>query len=141
MAETIALYMWVELELVSHTELPERLRCVVVPAAAADLRRGLLGENTPLAQAILGKRVGEQLAYHQGDLFALRILSAVPAPDINPEEAARRRQEQVERDERAIAQKNAAAFAASFSGKWGDYDPDGVMKWDENHPGKKDSGF
>ena len=132
MSDVISLYMWVELELLSRSEPPEQLRCAVVTPEAADINRGLLGSNTPLAQAILGRQVGDQLAYRQGDLVALRILSVVPAPDIDPEEAARRRREEVARDERAIAQKNAAAFAASFSGKWGDYDPDGIEQW-ESH--------
>jgi hypothetical protein len=132
MADVISLYMWVEIELLSQFEPPEQFRCAVVPPEAADISRGLLGADTPLAQAILGRQVGDQLAYRQGDLVALRILSAVPAPDIDPEEAARRRREEVARDERAIAQKNAAAFAASFSGKWGDYDPDGIEQW-ESH--------
>ena len=140
MSDSVSLYMWVELELLSHLEPPERMRCVVVPAEAADFGRGLLGENTPLAQAILGHRVGEQLAYQQGDLYALRILSVVPAPDVDPESAARRRREEVERDERAVAQKNAAAFAASFSGKWGDYDPDGVAKWTPTPSASEEAG-
>lgn len=131
--EIVSPYMWVELELLSQHEPPERMRCVVVPEAAADFGRGLLAENTPLAQAILGRRVGEQLGYRQGDLYALRILSITPAPEVDPDASARRRREEVERDERAVAQKNAAAFAASFSGKWGDYDPDGVAKWETDN--------
>jgi hypothetical protein len=130
MLEIVALYMWVELELLSRFEPPEHLRCVVVSPDAADISRGYLGSNTPLAQTILGHQVGEQLAYTQGDLVGIRILSAVPAPEIDPEDAARRRRDEVARDERLIAQKNAAAFAASFSGKWGDYDPDGVDRWE-----------
>jgi hypothetical protein len=26
---------------------------------------------------------------------------------------------------------NAMNFASSFSGKWGDYDPQGIEKWDD----------
>lgn len=134
MPNSVSLYKWVELELLSQREPPERVRWVIVPTAAADYSRGLLAESTPLAQTILGHREGEQLAYRQGDLYALRILSVTPAPEVDPEESARRRREEVERDERGVAQKNAAAFAASFSGKWGDYDPDGVAQWEKDQP-------
>ena len=140
MSEAISLYMWVQLELLSTTEPPEFLRCAVVPAEAADFGHGLLAENTPLALTILGHRVGELLAYRQGDLYALRILTITPAPEIDPEAAARRRREEVERAERAIAQKNAAAFAASFSGKWGDYDPDGVSQWEKDQSNPPEAG-
>jgi len=30
---------------------------------------------------------------------------------------------------------NAQMFAASFSGKWGGYDPDGVEEWNERVTG------
>jgi hypothetical protein len=43
---------------------------------------------------------------------------------------------------RQISQTTAANFAASFSGKWGDYDPDGVAKWTEDptQPGDNENG-
>jgi hypothetical protein len=38
-----------------------------------------------------------------------------------------------------VDQTNAINFASSFSGKWGDYDPAGVEKWEEAEPDTKES--
>ena len=128
--ELIGLFMRVSLELVGEEN--ELLTVVIVPDASANFSKGLLGESTALAKTILGAQVGHTLAYNQGDLKAVRILSVEPAPEVDPLAAARQRREEAARTEEEIAARNAAAFAASFSGKWGDYDPDGVAQWQDN---------
>lgn len=138
MDETIvSLYMRVVLELRGAED--EQITVVIVPDASADFGRGLLGESTALAKTILGAKPGQTLDYRQGDLKAVRIISIEPAPEVDPLAAAQRRRQEAARTEEEIAARNAAAFAASFSGKWGDYDPDGVEQWqksDEKDEGK-----
>ncbi len=129
---TVDLGMLLEIELLDRSDQPERLQVTIVPDQAADYRSGLLGESTLLAKTLLGQPAGVRLAYKAGDLVAVRILTITPAPGpLSDEQSASRRQEEVARIQREVAQRNAANFAASFSGKWGDYDPDGVDHWEK----------
>jgi hypothetical protein len=48
-------------------------------------------------------------------------------------EAASQREAEYRQALADFEKRNAATFAASFSGKWGDYDPDGVEKWENGH--------
>jgi hypothetical protein len=109
----------------------EQMSCVIVPDAQADYRAGLIGESTPLAKAVLGQRIGSRIPYRQGDARWLRILAIKETADVPGEEVAARRQEELRRSMEQIERTNAINFASSFSGKWGDYDPQGVEKWDE----------
>ena len=109
----------------------ETLSFDLVSERAADFDEGRLGANTPLAQAIIGQDVGVLLPYNRGDVRSVRILSVNPALDPAPDDATERRQEALKKAVAAAERTNAAIFAASFSGKWGDYDPEGVAKWAE----------
>ena len=125
-----ALGMRLTIELLDASGNSEAMEVILVPDRSADFSRGLLGESTPLGRTLLDQPVGAILAYPVGDLKAVRLLVANPVDDRIIEAAAEHRQQEVEKTMREIAQKNAATFAASFSGKWGDYDPDGVAHWE-----------
>jgi hypothetical protein len=111
----------VEVELIDEQGGTERMAFDLVAEEAADFDRGLLAETTPLAKAIRGKPEGATLPYVQGDIRRVRILAVrastrAPAPD-----AAARRQAVLDEARRKAEQTNAEMFAASFTGKWGDY--------------------
>ena len=121
----------VELELISSAGTPERLTVEIVPDKLADYDSGLLGESTPMARSLLGQAAGRTVPYRMGDLTAVRILS-ISLSQAKPDElAAARRQEAAQKAAQEVGRTNAMVFAASFSGKWGDYDPAGMEHWDE----------
>ena len=122
--------MFVELELIDQDGNIERMAVNIVEDKAADFRAGFLGLGTPLASVILGQPAGKTLAYRVGDLRAVRILS-IQASTAHPQsDAASRREDVIKKAVAESDKTNAVIFAASFSGKWGDYDPEGVEKWD-----------
>lgn len=124
----------VEVELVDRAGESERLAFELVPDRAADFAHGFLGEGTPLARAILGKTAGSVVPYQVGELVRVRLLSVAPGSATSPEELAAQRQAAHEKIVSDINRANAAAFAASYTGKWGDYDPEGVEHWDQDKP-------
>jgi hypothetical protein len=120
----------VEIELINREETRERLTFEIVPDRAADFANGLLGEGTPLAKAIIGSHPGELLPYEVEDIRHIRVVSVVPGRQSELDEMAARRQAEAQKVARQIQRANAINFASSFSGKWGDYDPDGIENWD-----------
>jgi len=117
----------VEIE-ITYVDTVERLSFVIVPDELADFANGFLGVGAPLAQAILDKPVGSQINYIQGDARSVKILSAAPTerkPDIK---TAQRREETIRQAVEQSERTNAMMFASSFSGKWGDYDPNAITK-------------
>lgn len=88
----------------------------------ADLDRGLLSVQTPLAQAILGKRIGAVVPYRRGDIRQVRIVNVRPSQVIALENTEEQRQAQLQKALDAVERTNAEIFAASYTGKWGDYD-------------------
>ena len=128
---SIDIGMHVEVELIDQHGEGEILSFDLVSERAADFDQGRLGANTPLAQAIIGQNVGAHVPYNWGDVRSVRVLSVGPALAPAPDDAKERRQEALKRAVAAAEKTNAAIFAASFSGKWGDYDPDGVAKWEQ----------
>ena len=120
----------VELELISASGALEGLTVEIVADKFADYDSGLLGESTPLARAILGLPAGRNVPYRMGDLAAVHILSVTPVESQPDESAAVRRQKAAQKAAQEVDQTSAKVFAASFSGKWGDYDPSGVEHWD-----------
>lgn len=124
--------MKIELELMDSSGNLETIAVTIVSDQAADFSKGLLGENTLLAKTILGKTPGIRLGYKMGDLVAVQI-TQLDLLDVEPsqKELIDRRQAEAERIQREIAKTNAANFASSFSGKWGDYDPDGLKNWEK----------
>ena len=65
----------VEVELIDDRGQGEFLAFDIVPEQAADFDAGRLGENTPLAQAILGHSAGSHIPYALADVQSVRILS------------------------------------------------------------------
>ena len=118
----------VEIELVDASGESERLAFDLVPDAQADFYAGFLGASTLLAQTILGHLAGDRLAYQAGETVEVRILSVAPSTrQPSPDRAARR--EEVIRQ--AVAQselKNVLAVATAVDNKWGDYDPEALVK-------------
>lgn len=127
----------VEINLTDRDGNKEQLGFIIVAAESADFSHGFLGENTPLAQAILGEKVGCIIPYLKNDIFAIEILSVAPSSDTPPTDISEKRQRLMEKTIREVEHTNAVVFASSFSGKWGDYDPDSlpeVSKPDQEEP-------
>jgi hypothetical protein len=130
----VALGARVRVELVDELGGVEALDLVLVPDADADLARGYLGQGTPLGRAILGQAAACRLAYEQGDIVAVRLLSVVPG-DLPDSGAAADRHAVIQQ---AVARSDAqdmARLALTVDVKWGAYDPDGVLPGDEEPAG------
>ena len=112
----------VVIELMDDAGGVEALPLMLVDENAASFADGLLGVNTPLGRAIVGRAQGASLDYRQGDIQRVRILSvsegdAEPLPD-----AAERRRRLLDEARRKAERTTADMFATSFSSKWGGYD-------------------
>jgi hypothetical protein len=118
----VALDTYVTLELLDGSGSCEAMAVQIVRPEASDMDAGLLGANTPLALAILGKSPGTTVGYSMGDIEAVRIVSVMPAVAPADPDAARRRQTILDEARRKAEQTNAEMFAASYGSKWGGYD-------------------
>ena len=114
------------LNLLDRSGEKDRLEINIVPDEAADFAGGFLGMGTPLAKAILGEQAGNTIPYLKDDIFAIEILSVEPSIVKPPEDTQDKRQSSMEKTIREVEHMNAVVFASSFSGKWGDYDPDSL---------------
>ena len=121
----------VELELIDDQGGREPLSVEVVKAQSADLAQGFLGANTPLARAIRGQTAGSEVPYTMGDIRRVHILRVTPSQAAAPIDAKERRQAVLQKALSDAERTNAEIFASSFSGKWGDYDPQGIAAWNE----------
>jgi len=118
----------VEVDLQDRSGKKERLVVVIVPDEAADFANGYLSENTPLAKILLGERAGSIIPYLKDDILSIEIL-AITKPTGKPsKEAAEKRKAMMKKAIQEVEDTNAMVFASSFSGKWGDYDPDSIPK-------------
>ncbi len=106
----------------------ERLVALIVEDEAADYAHGYLGQGTPLAQALLGERAGTVIPYLKDDIYSIEVASVTRAEGEVPRDAASKRQASLRKAVRQVQDTNAMLFASSFSGKWGDYDPDSIPK-------------
>lgn len=122
----------VEVELVGRAGSKERLKVIIVDDRSADFALGYLSENTPLAKAILGERAGITIPYLRDDILSIQILTVTRPITKPPEDTAEKREALMKKTMREVQDTNAIVFASSFSGKWGDYDPDSIHK--ENKP-------
>jgi hypothetical protein len=116
----------VELYLVDRGGNKDRFNIDIVSDESADFPHGFLGESTPLANVLLGERAGTVIPYLKDDILAIEILSVTPSIIIPPNDAQEKRQSQLNKAIREVEHTNAVVFASSFSGKWGDYDPDSL---------------
>jgi hypothetical protein len=115
----------VELEVHYSDGEVEHLSLDVVADTAADFARGFLGESTPLAKAILGCSPAETVTYSGG---TVRILTVALSQNQPPEDAAKKREETIQKAVRDSDNTSQTLFASSYNGKWGDYDPDTIKK-------------
>jgi len=121
----------VVIELLADSGETQRLEFDLVPDQAADFSRGYLGLSTPLANAILDQPAGVTVPYRQADILAVRILNVTESTSLPLQDLAQQRQEAARKAIQQVQRTDAMIFASSFSGKWGDYDPDGIAHWEE----------
>ena len=100
----------------------------IVSSKYADMARGLLAATTPLAQAIRGLQAGSEVAYVMGDIRRVRVISVSRAEPGDLEEVREQREAVLKKALNAAQRTDAEVFAASFSGKWGDYDMSDVTE-------------
>ena len=121
-------------ELLDASGETQQLEFDLVPDESADFSRGYLGLSTPLAQALLDQPAGAVLPYQQADILQVSILSLTPSASLPLSDLARQREETARKALQQIQRTDAMIFASSFSGKWGNYDPDGIAHWEETRP-------
>jgi formate dehydrogenase assembly factor FdhD len=126
--DIIAVGCQVEVVLHDRAGNKEQLRVVIVPDESADFAHGYLGENTALAKVMLGERAGTTIPYLKDDILGIEILTVTRPTEKPPEDVAKKREAMMEKTMREVEDTNAMVFASSFSGKWGDYDPDSIPK-------------
>jgi hypothetical protein len=131
-SEPIRIGSQVEVILRDREGKQERLTVVIVPPEAADFAQGYLGQNTPLAQILLGEKAGTIIPYLKDDIYSIEVVAVVEAAVMPDGAAAKKREASLKKAMRQVEDTNAMVFASSFSGKWGDYDPDSIPK--ENKP-------
>lgn len=119
----------VQIVLIHADANEEALTIDIVADAAADFERGLLGEGTPLAKALAGRRGGETVEYRAGDLRQVRVVAVMRSPADLDLSSAARRQEIIDKAVSESDRTNALNFASSFSSKWGGYEPAGIEDW------------
>lgn len=118
----------VEVELIDQHGEREPMAFDIVREKYADLARGLLAATTPLAQAIRGLQAGSEVAYVMGDIRRVRVISVSRAETGDLEEVREQREAVLKKALNAAQRTDAEVFAASFSGKWGDYDMSDVTE-------------
>jgi len=98
----------------------EQLTLHLVADGQAEPRQGFNGISAPMSRAILGHSEDETIAYTQGDITRIYILSVAPLQSTAPQPSGDVLQAAME----GIQHTNMVLFASSYSSKWGDYDPD-----------------
>jgi hypothetical protein len=111
-------------ELVDSSGEAEQREFTIVTGRQADFKSGLLDENTPLGQALLGHSAGEVIPYAVGDLREVRILSVASGDGSVPSDAALKRRAAVQKAEAQSEITNQMIFSTASGSKWGDYDVD-----------------
>ena len=126
--EVINVGSQVELILRDREAKEERLTVLIVPDEAADFTHGYLGLNTALAQVLLGEKAGTVIPYLKDDIYSIEVVSVIKSEINPPQDAADKRDASLKKAMQEVQDTNAILFASSFSGKWGDYDPDSIRK-------------
>lgn len=112
----------VTIELIDERGSGETMNFDLVREEHADLDQDRLGVQTPLAKAIIGKKVGALVNYRMGDIRQVRIVSVRPSQLTDLENTEEQRQAQLQKALATVERTNAEVFAASYTGKWGDYE-------------------
>ena len=121
---SISLHTRVTVVFVDISGGTEQRSFTLVKARQADFRAGLLDEETPLGQALVGHHAGESIPYRAGDLAEVRILTVEPGEESVSPEAAEKRRADVQKAEAQSEITNQMIFATASGSKWGDYDVD-----------------
>ena len=135
----------VTVDLIDEAGNQDAMTLRLVAAGAGDLAQDLLGADTPLGQAIRAKYEGDEVAYVMGDVRRVRIVAVIPGPADAAQAAAAqaqaRRQAILHKARSDAERTNAEMFAASFSGKWGDYElgEEKGLEQDKEQEGNADS--
>ena len=116
----------VVVELIDDQDQHERMEFDLVADKAADFDQGRIGVSTPLGKAIRGKFVDSVVDYVQGDICKVRIVTAMPLESNVADDAAARRQAMLDEAVRKAERTDTEMFAASYDGKWGDYNTEGM---------------
>ncbi len=137
--QKITLNSRVKVALVDSSGVIEELEFTLVTARQADLKSGLLDENTPLGQALMGRASGDTIPYHVGDLREVRVLSVKTGETAISPEAAQKRRADVKKAAAQSEITNQMIFATASGSKWGDYDVnvDKLMDESEEKPGEE----
>jgi hypothetical protein len=114
----------VEVELVDSYGEIERREFTIVAEKQADFLAGLLGENSPLGHALLGRRAGEVFPYLVGDLREVRILGVTKITEPISGESAEKRRATVQEAANQSEIISQLIFATARGSKWGEYDVD-----------------
>ena len=120
----ISLNCRVLLDLVDSSGAADRREFTLVTGKQADIKSGLLDENSLLGRTLLGHCAGEVVPYSVADLREVRILSVVGGGESISTDAAGKRRAAVRK---AVAQSeitNQMIFSTASGSKWGDYDVD-----------------
>lgn len=120
--EQVRLGAYVTVELIDERGQSETMSVDIVREEHADLDQDRLGVQTPLAKAIIGKKVGALVKYRMGDICQVRIVSVRPSQLTTLDNTEEQRQAQLQKALEAVERTNAEVFAASYTGKWGDYE-------------------
>ncbi len=118
----------VELNLIDREGKKDFLSIDIVPDEAADFSKGFLAASTPLCKALMGEKAGTTIPYLKDDIYAIEVLSVSPSTIKPDENALKKRQAKLRKTIQEVEHTSAVVFASSFSGKWGDYDPDSLPK-------------
>ena len=118
----------VVLNLIDRVGKRDQLSVDIVPDESADFAQGFLGASTPLAKALMGEKAGTTIPYLKDDIYAIEVVSVAESTNKPPEDALKKRQANMNKTIQEVEHTNAVVFASSFSGKWGDYDPDSLPK-------------
>jgi hypothetical protein len=126
-------------ELIDVSGAVEQAEFTLVESEQADLKSGLLDENTPLGRTLIGHRTGEIVLYVVGDLRRVRILSVKRGKADALPDAAEKRREIVRKAETQSELINQLNFATASGSKWGDYDVDVEKLMDQRQKSEKDN--
>ena len=131
----------VDIELVDSAGVVEPRVFTIVAQKQADFRAGLLGENSPLGRALLGRYAGEVIPYPVGDLREVRILEVKTASEPISGELAEQRRATVQEAANQSEIISQLIFATARGSKWGEYDVDVdklLNRLDENDDDKQE---
>ena len=121
----------IEIEMIDESGIGERLALVIVPDKQADFAAGFLGAGTPMAKALLGQRLGSVVAYEQGDIREVRILSVTSSAQVPKTGADASRQTVIQKALDKADLEDALRLALTVDVKWGEYDPEALAPEEE----------